>query len=605
MRFKFPSKRTNRTSSSKRELNFTSLESRRLLSVNGTGISDPSLFDSVSTVIVDRSIDSLDFSSVPEGETAQINITNVPVDPIRPIIPDIEVIRNIVAGPGVEVNFSTRDVVDNFVLNDAEVNFSRASLLDVVELNGDSEFNISGGFVRNLFAGDNSDVNLFGRDFQIDGVPVDLFTADGTLSASSDGPFFATLSGDYPNGISFTTELVFGSSDLTALTQGTRTSRFFFTDNATLIFNTLPDEVEPSLVGTTGDDTLVATGDNDTLVGGSGSDTLIGSGGNDVFTTDAINGDNLGDDQDVIQLGNVDGNDSGNDVVTDFDINNFDGGENNFDTLEFTFNGTDFSIATGRDVLDFVNFIESDGDQGTDAIRDGSDLIFVFGRDSENPDIITSSLRLEDVVGDDGLTSRRLRQNSVDTLGNAELDVFAGSAVAVGTDSDDSLAAGDDGDSLVGGRGSDTLIGGAGNDILTGDESGGDNDRNDQDVFVLGDVGLFSIGNDVITDFDTNNINGGESNFDTLSLSLGGQDFSLATGNDFLGFANSLENDNDSNTGTLIDGDDIVFVFGRDANGFITDSVRLQDVIGDDGLIESALAAFDEFGESDGIDVFV
>ena len=362
---------------------------------------------------------------------------------------------------------------------------------------------------------------------------------------------------------------------------------------------------DTNIFGTSGDDVLAGTPDDDNIVGGVGSDLLIGSTGNDVFTTDEINGDNGQFDQDVISLGNVDGNDTGNDVITDFDINQANGGENNFDTLDFTFAGTDFSLSTRNELLDFVNFLESDGDSQTDAILDGSDLIFVFGRDSDNSDIITSSIRLEDVLGQNGLNLTRLGNNSVDILGTSDLDIFtAGGAVEVGSNGNDSLAGDASNDVIVGGLGSDTLNGGAGNDVLTGDQTNGNNLGADQDTFVLGNVSLLNTGNDVITDFDTDNFNGGENNFDTLSLSFGGQDFQLSTGSDILNFANLIDNDGNDDTGTLIDGDDIIFVFGRNDQGIITDSVRLEDVIGDDGLTSSALAGFDAIGESGGIDLF-
>lgn len=377
-------------------------------------------------------------------------------------------------------------------------------------------------------------------------------------------------------------------------------------ETVTITINGLDDSTgELEFVGTDGDDIIVGGAGNDNLVGRIGSDVLIGSPGDDVFITDEVNGDNLGNDRDVIDLGNVDGNDTGNDVVRDFDTNNFRGGENNFDTLDFTFQGTDFSLSTGSDINNFVRFIESDGDVNTDAIRDGSDIIFVFGRDSNNPDIITSSIRLEDVIGDDGLTNGRLNRSSIDNLGGAQLDLFAVEGnVEVGSGSSETLNGSDQDDFIVGGRGSDVLVGGAGNDVLTGDDTDGGNNGNDQDTFLLGDVDLLSTGNDVITDFDTNNFNGGENNFDTLSLSLGGNDFALSTGSDFVNFAQLLESDGDSGTGVLIDGDDLVLVFARDADGVITDSVRLEELIGDDGLTNSVLADFDDLGESDGVDIF-
>ena len=117
-----------------------------------------------------------------------------------------------------------------------------------------------------------------------------------------------------------------------------------------------PLEDGPNIVGSDGDDEIEATGEDGTLVGGTGSDILIGSTGNDVFTTDLINGDKDRNDQDVIRLGNVDGNDTGNDVITEFDVNRNNRSENNFDTLEFTFQGINHSLSSRNDILNFCCF---------------------------------------------------------------------------------------------------------------------------------------------------------------------------------------------------------------------------------------------------------
>ena len=467
-----------------------------------------------------------------------------------------------------------------------------------------------------------SDVDLTGvifADVNGDVLTVTLASSEGTLTAASganvsvlgSGTDALTLTGSAadiniflndasavqytsePNASGDLVEIAISANDGTAST------------NLGLINVDIVPVNDTNIFGSDGDDTLAGTDGDDNLVGGLGSDLLVGSSGNDVFTTDEINGDRDRFDQDVIDLGNVDGNDTGNDVITDFDVNRANGGENNFDTLDFVFGGIDFSLSSRNDLLDFVDFIETDGDIQTDAILDGSDLIFVFGRDSDNPDIITSSIRLEDVLGQNGLNANRLNNNSVDILGTSELDIFAsGQDISVGSNQNDALTGDVGNDVLVGGLGSDTLVGGAGNDTLTGDQTNGDNNSADRDTFLLGDVSRISSGNDVITDFDTNNFNGGENNFDTLSLTYADQVFLLSTGSDFLNFANVLENDGDDDTGTLIDGDDIIFVFSRNEEGVITDSVRLKDIIGDDGLTDDALSAFDELGETNGIDVF-
>ena len=367
--------------------------------------------------------------------------------------------------------------------------------------------------------------------------------------------------------------------------------------------------VEDLVVIGSSENDLVQGGDfDDVLVGGLGNDRLEGSAGDDVFITDEINGDSLRNDRDVIDLGDVDASQTGNDVIRDFDTNNFRGGESNFDTLEFTFAGEDFSLSTGRDIDNFVRFIERDGDIGTDALLDGDDLVFVFGRDADDPNIITSSVRLEGVVGDDGLTVRRLERSSVDRLGSNELDILAVDGnVVVDGDADSPVTGGSADDVLVGGLGNDTLTGGAGDDILTGGQTDGGSGRFERDVFEFGDIDANSIGNDVITDFDTNNFRGGESNFDTVNFTFGGQDFSLSTGRDFLDFISFIESDGDTGTDALLDGDDIVLVFGRSEEGFITNSIRFSDIVGDDGLTSGRLryVSIDPIGETAGeVDVF-
>ena len=360
------------------------------------------------------------------------------------------------------------------------------------------------------------------------------------------------------------------------------------TADLTILEDDITDSTDPLVLGTDGDDTLTGGDGDDVLVGGTGSDVLIGSAGDDVFFTDQIDGDIDRNDQDVIVLGNLDNNATGNDVIRDFDVDG--GGENNFDTLEFTFLDNVFSLSTGEDILDFIDFIESDGDRGTDAIQDGSDLIFVFGRDSDNPDIITQSIRLEDVIGSRSLRNSDIANSPTDQLGGFETDVFsANGQILVDNGSDGTLAGSDSDDVLIGGTGSDVLIGGAGNDILTGDQTDGDNDRFDQDLFVFGNIDQQDVGNDVITDFDTNNFNGGERNFDTATLTFGGRDFSLSTGADFISLIQFLQNDGNSDTDAIRDGDDILFVFSRDNNGTVTESIRFRDIVGGDGLTVSRL----------------
>ena len=107
-------------------------------------------------------------------------------------------------------------------------------------------------------------------------------------------------------------------------------------------------------------------------------------------------------------------------MITDFDTNNFRGGERNFDTVTFTFGGENYSLSTGRDFLNFINILGRDGDDNTDALLDGDDIIFVFGRNEAG--FITNSIRFNGLAGDDGLTSRRLSRSSIVNIGESEDD---------------------------------------------------------------------------------------------------------------------------------------------------------------------------------------
>ena len=97
-----------------------------------------------------------------------------------------------------------------------------------------------------------------------------------------------------------------------------------------------------------------------TLNGTTDSDIINGTAGGDIITTSGANGADNRFAQDIINLGVIAPGAIGNDIITDFDTNNFRGGENNFDTLSFTLNGQNFSLSTGQDVVNFVHFIEND-----------------------------------------------------------------------------------------------------------------------------------------------------------------------------------------------------------------------------------------------------
>jgi len=151
-----------------------------------------------------------------------------------------------------------------------------------------------------------------------------------------------------------------------------------------------------------------------TLTGTRGSDVINGTAGDDIITTSGANGASNRFAQDIVNLGVIAPGAIGNDTITDFDANNFRGGENNFDTLSFTLNGQNFSLSTGQDIVNFVHFLENDDSNTTDAIRDGDDIILVFHRNEDGG--ITDSIRLENIVNDDGITNSRLNNASIDSL---------------------------------------------------------------------------------------------------------------------------------------------------------------------------------------------
>lgn len=179
---------------------------------------------------------------------------------------------------------------------------------------------------------------------------------------------------------------------------------------------------DDTVFGGRGRDSLYGGSGNDTLIGGLGSDFIMGGTGDDVMTGDAANGQRGWYDRDTFYLGHTEYASAGNDIITDFDTNNYWGGEANYDKLKFIFDGKFFSLSTGKDLINFVSYIEHDGDIHTDAIRDGNDLIFVFLRDDDG--YAVSSIRLQGVIGDDGVTGHRLDCASVDYLSPSDFDAL-------------------------------------------------------------------------------------------------------------------------------------------------------------------------------------
>jgi len=500
-------------------------------------------------------------------------------------------------------NFNGEDIEIGFTVTDGELVSTAVAMLDVIAVNDGPMAVNDGGF--ETVEGESLTLaiaDLISNDSDVDGDALSVTSVQsavsGTVSIVGSNVVFTPAAGAV-GAASFTYTVSDGNGgEATAsvdLTITADTGSSVPTPGDDVLTGTPGDDVIDALQG---DDLIDGLGGQDILIGGRGSDTINGGSGNDILTGDEVNGANDRFDQDIFVFGDVQNTSIGNDIITDFDTNNYRGGENNYDMLSFTFDGVDYNLSTGRDIVEFVDIIEHDGDYDTDAIRDGSDIIFVF--QSDEAGIITDSVRLEDVRGDDGIWNYRLNNASIDNLSYSDIFAVQGGDEAeqfTGTNQRDALYGLGGNDTLIGGRGSDYLRGGEGDDTLTGDKANGVNNRYDRDTFLYGDVDMLSIGNDIITDFDTNNYRGGENNYDILSFTFDGHEYDLSTGRDIVNFVYTIEHDGDKATDALRDGNDIVFVFGRDTNGNATDSIRLEDVIGDDGITTSRLnaASIDDF----------
>ncbi|WP_024671377.1 calcium-binding protein, partial [Pseudomonas tremae] len=266
-----------------------------------------------------------------------------------------------------------------------------------------------------------------------------------------------------------------------------------------------------------GDDTVSGAGGDDTLIGGAGADTLNGDDGNDLlqggagndrlyggYGNDILDGgegnDQLdgGDGDDTYLFGKGSGQDTiyyanenrpgKNDVVKLVDLNASDvtiKRESNdlvirvigsSDTLRVAahFSGD----ATAGYQIDHIQFADgSSWDQSTikSAVAQGTDGEETLQGYASN-DVINAGLGDDTVYG---------------AGGNDRLSGDAGADTLWGEDGNDSLLGGSGKDALYGGNGDDVLDGGAGNDTINGGEG------NDTYLF---DVGA---GQDVISNYDS------------------------------------------------------------------------------------------------------
>ena len=166
--------------------------------------------------------------------------------------------------------------------------------------------------------------------------------------------------------------------------------------------------------------------------------------------------------------------------------------------------------------------------------------------------------------GDDMITGEAGNDRIFGGEGNDELSGVGGRDLLIGGSGDDGLYGGAGDDRLNGGEGNDLLDGGAGSDrfIFRGEE----------------------IGKDAVVDFHLQSDGDG----DTLVLDFGNYDQELSTADDFIGLANTLQDDGDDATAATVRGRDVVLDF--DGGNIIT----LKGIVGMDGLTKEALMPGDD-----------
>ena len=312
--------------------------------------------------------------------------------------------------------------------------------------------------------------------------------------------------------------------------------------------------------GGNGDDLLQGGSAEDIFIAGAGHDVVVGQRGND--TADLGDGDdrfiwNNGDGSDFINGGN------GFDVT---EVNGADGPGDEFDLSQENgqaiFNRLNLGLFTLTN--EHIEQFEINGQGGDDSLTigdlTGSTVQSVYFSGGDGNDVLDareSSTTVEALGGDgDDLL-----------LGGSADDTFvagAGNDIVVGQRGTDTADLGDGDDRFIwnNGDGSDFINGGNGFDVtqVNGADGAGDefdlSQDNGQAIFNRLNLGLFTLTNEGIEQFDVNG-QGGDDSFtinDLTGSEVQSVVFSGGDGNDFL---------NANNTSTPVtadggDGDDIL-----------------------------------------------
>lgn len=272
------------------------------------------------------------------------------------------------------------------------------------------------------------------------------------------------------------TYIVSSSTDtiIENLNEGTDTVKasvdFKLTDNIenlTLTASNLVGEgndLNNTIIATSGNNTLIGNAGNDTLTSGTGEDTMIGGIGNDTYNVNSegeVVIENLNEGTDTVKstinytlgsnlenltlLGSADlialGNELNNVLTSNTGINTLIGGLGN-DT--YVLNNS----------LDTV--IEN-ANEGTDTVKAGFD--YTLGANLENLTLTGT--------GDFNGTGNELNNVITGNAGNNTLYGLDGNDTLTGGAGNDNLYGGNGNDSLSGGAGVNLLVGGVGNDTYT------------------------------------------------------------------------------------------------------------------------------------------
>lgn len=256
------------------------------------------------------------------------------------------------------------------------------------------------------------------------------------------------------------------------------------------------------IVGNAGDDLIEAGGGDDTVYGGSGNDTINGSLGDDRLYgqggDDVLNG-GLGDDtlgwegqgqgqdsllgDDGFNTVEVIGSDAANSFIvsqnTTGDLTVTDGPavltiDRSFRSIIVGGGGGDDTIVVEAVNRAGLTAISLDGNGGNDTV-DASAAVVGNARlrlngDAGNDTLIGSAAadRIDGGTGDDSLIGNDGDDSILGGDGSDTVAAGGGDDTVHGGENNDSLAGGDGNDSIFGGLDNDTLIGEDGNDTLLG-----------------------------------------------------------------------------------------------------------------------------------------